>query len=279
MATLDLEPLNKWKESITMREKHVALVQTHLVATNSIGEQFLDALKDQDWLGKLLQQFVKEEVLGVKGKLREEFKERESEGQKYFPHYLPKEDRSRSLPAGIRHPRGYSGKGKNRGRLSNSERSVPMDRGFQALWNTINRQTYSMEGNDRVVNVGDGQAMSALPLNAYMGTSGKGRVNNSPYNKLWMAVEYGTGVASNVGGSQYVNHEGPTKLDSPAGAWFFENKQQDNNGGLFTGQKGFHFLYDERTRKPKTLYEKYFRERFPAYIRAALGSGDAVKLR
>jgi len=140
------------------------------------------------------------------------------------------------------------------------------------------------------VEVGPGEKVLGHKLNTYMPFyDASEKATKLDLNSLFAAVEYGTGVAANVGGPQWVNREGPTKrwrerfdaaIRPEVGAWALGRIERTQvapgrwrsrrKGVLFRGQKGFHFLYDERTRKPRALYEERFKKEFPSYLQKAL---------
>ena len=107
-----------------------------------------------------------------------------------------------------------------------------------------------------------------------------GTGNRSLLNTWFYNVEFGTGRQENVGGMQWVRRQGISKDESGDGSWWVNRGQSTQKGMKLTGQKGFHFLFEERTRKPRKFYEELIERRFPEfldqYIRTHALSGDGV---
>ena len=144
-----------------------------------------------------------------------------------------------------------------------------MRRGWDKLWGDIGTvMAPKRSGDDISVGMGPYQAVMAHRLSHYMPV--QGAKNAREPNTLFKAVEFGTGVAENVGGAQWVRKDGPTK-ESDGSWWLGPTKQQ---GAHFFGQKGFHFLYEERTRKPKEFYYKFIYEKFPEFVDDYLKNHD-----
>lgn len=91
------------------------------------------------------------------------------------------------------------------------------------------------------VRIGPMDQLMSLKLKDYMGN--KAPLKKATYNSLFLAVEFGTGVAKNVGDSAFVKKTGPTKDKAIPGAWWHPKV---GSGSLYGGQRGFHFLYDVR---------------------------------
>lgn len=159
---------------------------------------------------------------------------------------------------------------------------VNMEQGFDTLWNVFsNEPEVSRQGSRIEVGVGRRSQVEALRLNAYMGTSGS-MFTHSRLNSLFKAVEFGTGIAQNVGAA-WVNLEGDTKDKDVPGAWWFGSRSnrtydEDNRGVLMLGQKAMHFLYDERREKPRQEYLDFFHRHFPRFVAKKL-SGTGVRVR
>lgn len=147
---------------------------------------------------------------------------------------------------------------------------VYLDDGFVALWNTIkNSTTYHVEGTQAVANIGAGDAIMGLKLSDYSKLSG-GEMTDTRLDSLFLAVEYGTGIAENVGSESWVRKGGPgVPHKDELGRWWVNVSKEVGVGAMFTGQKGFHFLHDARTRTPLPLYEDTFRRDLPDFMRRA----------
>jgi hypothetical protein len=123
------------------------------------------------------------------------------------------------------------------------------------------------DGNGNYIGgVGDLNALMRLPLKSRGSTQ-------SPVNSLFLATEFGTGIQKNVG--PFVR--GPNKTDARTkekdGSWWFGEKRGE--GMHMFGQKGFHFLYSQNSRKPHTGYIKFFRQEFPRFFIARVAKALA----
>ena len=84
----------------------------------------------------------------------------------------------------------------------------------------------------------------------------------SGFNTFFYAAEFGTGVAENVGGAQFIRDENSSryKLEHPPGAWRWG---PDNKSGIpWTGQKALHFLYEPRMEGGKRAVQGYIQDGF-----------------
>lgn len=286
MAKLDISGLDDWKSSISRNSRNTPAMGmgAKLVATSALGNVFIDAILDkngqqEDWFGVVLRKFVTEQITGRTGAFFKQFYSKVSTGSEYWPMYIPKE-------GGAPEAKGVfqvnTDDDERRASIEDSMKAAHMRKqktlrsGFDAIWSILRRDpVIRVEGNSVVAGIGDRQALNRLQLSSYTGGGG-----GSKYNNLFLATEYGTGIASNVGGPEWVRRSGPTKATAPfeEGSWWFTNKDaEDEDGSLFLGQKGVHFLYDARSRKPLALYQKLFRDELPKYIRRELNGGSAVK--
>lgn len=285
MASIDISNLNDWASSIKRNARSAPEygMGAKLVAQSALGNVFIEAIMDkngqqEDWFSAVLRKFVKEQITGRQGAFFKEFYSKVSQGTDYWPKYIPKEGGMATkgaftvdadddvLREGVETSK----------HLSHTTKKQTLRSGFEAIWSILRQDpVIRLEGNSVVAGIGDRQALNRLQLSTYLGGGG-----GSKYNNLFLATEYGTGVADNVGSAQWVRRTGPTKATAPyeEGSWWFSNKDaEDEEGALFLGQKGVHFLYDARRRKPLALYQKLFREKLPEYIRNELNGGDAVK--
>lgn len=205
--------------------------------------------------------------------LRYEYDQRRKKGKTYWPQFL-------SQRPGSLGERGYVGdrvgRGGDRGGRAKHryvrEATATMDRGFSRLWDTIAQEPLtSSTSTSATVGIGRMSEIKQLRLNEYMGTTGSLKTTSN-LNSLFYAIEFGTGIAENVG-AEWVRHEGPTKDSKIPGAWWFKsphNEEAGSDGALFLGQKGFHFLYDERRQRPKQMYADYFHRHFPKFVQQKL---------
>ena len=120
--------------------------------------------------------------------------------------------------------------------------------------------------------------------------------SKSPLTNWFLTVEFGTGIAENVGGQQYVRLEGDTKDLSGDGSWWTggqgfmdkinQKKEQEGasagepasqretragTGLHFFGQKGFNIFFDPGdrwtlVRKHNPMWDKIFYEELPKYL-------------
>lgn len=125
-----------------------------------------------------------------------------------------------------------------------------MRKGFSRLWGEFTHAMTFATENGVGVGLGSRAEIESIPLYKYM-PYGYYRPPLSQANSLFHAIEFGTGISENVGGDQYVVSEGPTK-EYPPGAWRYG--PATGGGPLHLGQKGFHFLYDARNRRPRQEY-------------------------
>lgn len=89
----------------------------------------------------------------------------------------------------------------------------------------------------------------------------------SEFNNWFLATEFGTGIAANVGGVQNVNFKGDTKDPSGDGSWWLGSV---GTGAHVYGQKGFGLFYDLTTRKPRSFWIHAFRTDFPPFLHKRL---------
>jgi hypothetical protein len=279
MAKVDTSGLAKWERSIQNSVgKHDIEAKATIDVPKADSKKVVKLLADEEWLKKVLLKFVQRELLGTEGLLYEEYN-KHTKGFQNWPQYLQR------AQEGGKRTRRFAGKFEVADSQYHDEtdqnittrkfipKTESMDRGFAALWDVLKQPVFQMRGSQAIVGIGARDPVMGLRLSEYMGTQGSPFQTVSPYNSLFMAIEYGTGVAKNVGSDGFVRRAGPTKLRNSkfAGAWFFQDPEHPRGtGALFLGQRGFHFLYDARSRKPRSLYEKRVKERFPQYLQNAI---------
>lgn len=220
---------------------------------------------------KALGAFIREEMLGVGGLLYNQYHDRNME--EYYPvasNLNTVELREATFP-----DEESEGKMRRSDRKSYSRTLPGMQAGIEALWEAIATPTApSINGEAVTMGLGPGPQIMSLKLPDYMRMQGS-KTTQSEYTSLFFAVEYGTGIAQNVGGGQFVRTEGETKESD--GSWWLGPER--HTGLHFEGQRGFHFLYDEHTRVPREIYAERVKEKLAEYIRASLEEqGASVKI-
>jgi hypothetical protein len=209
---------------------------------------------------------------GEEGSLYEEFHERAQQFDKYKP--IIKSSALADSRRGNRETAQGSGDEAQTAALGRTEAewgqmskvAGGMRTGFSDLWGAISRSSVGKQGKQFRAKIGPGPLLESLRLSRYMNIPG-GVTAHTRLNSLFYAVEYGTGIAANVG-SSHVRLDGPTKDESGDGSWWLG---PDVGRGLHIyGQKGFHFLYDEQSRAPRDLYEKAIKAWFPDILRQVI---------
>lgn len=156
-----------------------------------------------------------------------------------------------------------------------------MMQGFQVLRSALSKRRVA--GGKGVVHGGIGPRAQVmrLKLSPYMPVGAAGGAG-SKLNSLFYGVEFGTGIAANVGGAQNVRYSTsiPYKVHGPGslpgqpeqntnprtrGAWWFGGSGSQDGYKVY-GQKGFHFLYDARSRTPVKAHEDFIRRTLPAFF-------------
>jgi hypothetical protein len=176
----------------------------------------------------------------------------------------------------------------SRKQLSTSENDVStvthtadtMKSGFQKIIEVLKTVTSNVtSGSENTIitaGLGNRNELFGLKLSQYMPVKTKSK---SDFNSLFKAVEYGTGIADNVGGENWVRYSStmPSKDHSRSateagerGAWFFSAPGAEGTGMRFTGQKGAHVFYDETTRDPNPLIYQFIEDNFRNYFVKAL---------
>lgn len=130
--------------------------------------------------------------------------------------------------------------------------------GFQKLFNNLTNVVVT-EGGNRV-GIGPRKLLESQKLLHY--NMLRGATKPTRFGEFFYAAEFGTGIAENVGGEQWVNRQGPSKEDD--GKWWFTDKR--GRGGRFQGQRGLHFLFDARSRTPRPYYYDKMAELLPAAL-------------
>lgn len=137
---------------------------------------------------------------------------------------------------------------------------------WEAGFSNMKQNLTRVAVNDKEVGIGPGQAVLGQRLNSYNVVQGKSK--DSKYGSFFYAAEFGTGVAENVGGANWMNLEGDHKIKDgrEAGMWWFGNVPGTDVGAKFKGQKGLHFLFDARNRTPIPLYNDQMKEMLPTAL-------------
>lgn len=241
----------------------------------ALSRKAIAALKETNWLQDLLESFVKDKLVGTEGEIRKSFNS--NTNRKHHPMFVSVEGEAEPVGESAFQRRAERAREleaaglKQRRRGTFREDWINMDQGFSEVWRTFSRVTPLENSRGAGVGIGPWKQLEALPLNKYMQLSGQHRTKkklpDDTLNSLFLAVEFGTGIAENVG-SNWVRTEGKSKDPSDDGSWWLNGA--DGNSVRFLGQKGFHFLYDERSRKPRHEYDAIIRTQLPLYISEAL---------
>jgi hypothetical protein len=136
--------------------------------------------------------------------------------------------------------------------------SHPMMAGFTALKEKITDMSNVSTGGSVGVDIGAWPELMNMKLSQYMQ---KPHDRQSHLNSFLFAVEFGTGIAENVGGPKWVRTAGNTK--EPSGVWWYGAKA--GMGQPWEGQKGLHFLFDENKRERQLAYYSAFKDNAKAY--------------
>lgn len=262
--TTRLDGLEKWERSIkevTGKRRLTAFVELNTESNPKV-IQALREMEQPEFFQRVLKRFVKRSFLGTGGILYKAYYSRAREGAAYWPHYLTPSS-SKPHVFGLARKSGYENTHPTKTRYYS--RVENMSSGFDALWKAISgNPQFRVEGSMAIADIGAWDVVGRLPLNAFMGMQGSMK-SRSKYNSLFYAIEFGTGIEENVG-SGYVRLDGETKVPEPPGAWWFGSPSNRSQGALFIGQKGFHFLYNERTRRPDEFYASELKRVMPTTI-------------
>lgn len=145
------------------------------------------------------------------------------------------------------------------------------DSGFGMLFAAMTQLGPARRGGNSVrIDMGPRSEILKQKLGQYSVSSGA--PSASAFDSFFFAAEFGTGIAENVGGSQWVREvkknnaqNGPLRTESigvdalkgPPGSWWFGSEK--SGGGRFSGQRGLHFLFDAVTRNPLPIYGQWVR--------------------
>ena len=263
--------VDAWLESImrtTLRLSAPNILQLYITDENSdTRKTFLEQKEalSPEFLEKVLEDFTARFLLGEgRGMLRTEYAKHQGRNE-----YLP--EISKILSSGS-----VQAKAPFAHRMS-PEQKPPrtketlgdMNRGFADLWGKIRMAQSSKTSTGARIGVGPRTQVMSLKMSPYMRVGGSD-FTTSPRNTLFYGVEFGTGIEENVGPG-WVRRDGEFKETdtsvAPPGAWWLRNRHGTGGGMLFLGQKGFHFLYDERTRRPREEYIHHIRKELPTFLK------------
>ena len=266
MASPFRAPLAQWERSIRQAtdDQMIGIAVEVETDGDERGKALLERLGDREFMGHVLSQFITRRLTGAEGVLAKEY--RKNIDDAHMPkslNFLSFEGSAGSLSRYVDRPAH-----RPRRRSMYTDRSL---RGrIEGLYRAFAEQSQPMTTGS-VTSIGIGQRGLILGNQFKMNQSKAYALND-----LFYAVEFGTGIAENVGGAGFVRTEGPTKEHDPAvappGAWWV-SPSEDAQGTLMQGQKGFHWLYDERTRKPREYYLREFQRSFPRFLAKALDDG------
>lgn len=136
-------------------------------------------------------------------------------------------------------------------------------------------------GTSLLLQMGPGSDILKQKLGNYSVASGELSAQSN-FDSFFYAAEFGTGIAQNVGGPQWVREakknnaqDGPFK--GPPGSWWFGNTA--TGGGLFSGQRGLHFLFDPATRQPLPIYRDWISKNIATKFAAFMSARSGGKFR
>lgn len=278
MTKINVRRSDLWSRSIRSALNQKALpVSVRIEQSDTVtAAELAKFASDADFVSKTLALFRQRYLLGLTTQAEYSFKRqfnlRANDIKKYAPKIL--NTRKVRLVQGVSDA--MLDKAGQTGTLGGpAETDYGMSVGFRALWEVFSKPI-PIERTSRRYKMGIGRRseLNALKLSDYMGTKGTNH-KRQPYNSLFKAVEFGTGIAENVGGAKYVRKgggkgadSGRTKDPSGDGSWWLGPAAGE--GAHHAGQRGFHFLYDEQTRKPRQGYIDLVRREFPKFFASAV---------
>lgn len=154
------------------------------------------------------------------------------------------------------------------GKEAKSDTRKHMLKGFDDLFQKIILRNIEMDNDKAFVGMGPMPQILQLQLSKYMPI--KKAQANSELNSLFYGVEFGTGLAENVGGNKWVRKDGRSKHESGDGSWYFAGLRQ-------AGQKGFHFLHNAQTREPRQKWLYWIHKNFPKFLDDYFGGTIKLK--
>lgn len=161
------------------------------------------------------------------------------------------------------------------GEAEGASLSATWETGFGQLFAAMTKMAPARIGGNSIrVDMGPGSGILAQKLGPYSVSQGAATQGDG-FDSFFYAAEFGTGIAANVGGAQWIREikhnnaqNGPFK--GPPGSWWFGDKE--HGGGMWSGQKGIHFLFDQNTRQPLPIYRdwisKNLRPKFAQFMAA-----------
>lgn len=275
--------LNAWKKSIQEAERIQHPVTGHLVVKHQSGaERLQQILKDEEFWRIAMNAFFKEVILP---RIQDEFRMK-SQSRDFWPRILkgskgfdintPGTGRSRDqLDDALQQDSSFVGKdGESKNVLDAAAAGdgvvvVPkvaetrIRAGFDALMKEIMATELTLDSNTVMLGMGPMKQVLALKMNSYMPIPGSNRTHKE-LNTWFYGVEYGTGIAENVGGGKWVRTQGPTKDRDPLGSWWVGPKA--GTGAHFIGQKGMNIFYNRSDRLPKSVWVHLIAEEWPKFI-------------
>lgn len=159
--------------------------------------------------------------------------------------------------------------------VSNTESfAAAWETGFGELFAAMTTLGPARRGGSAIrIDMGPASQIMQQTLARYSVSSGM--ASPSEFNSFFYAAEFGTGIAANVGGPQWVreikkNNAQKGPVAGPPGSWWFGD--QTHGGGMWSGQRGLHFLFDKATREPLPIYRdwiaKNIRPKFAQFMAA-----------
>lgn len=184
--------------------------------------------------------------------------------EEIFPHIERQLQGKRNAEYGIQYARSAQKQGDRRYKNTGVWWNSDLSKGIKTLGEYMKKAKPTASAAEALVTVGEG--IYGLKSNQFNNFGGR-----SEYESWFLAVEWGTGIAANVG-EPWVRAEGRTKDKSGDGSWWFGKQSGSGNfsGTRVLGQKGFHMFWDENTRKPNEFWIKKINERLPVFLRRRL---------
>lgn len=241
------EVLGTFSQSMSRNAPEFNFTLTVNAADLNRAQKTLDAILDPRNLKGIVDQFLAKDLLPA---LEKRFHSGQADLEQHLPMYYSR-SKKRVMPItgrvirGSQTQLGNDKKGNSRldnlSRKQESQAGTVVDmtdkyrQGLRDLFRAISARSDEVRGSTEVVAMGSMHRILSMDTSTYSLLAPR----PSDFSSWFYTVEFGTGVAENVGGSQWVNHEGESK--NADGSWMYGKAP----GLHIYGQKGFHFLFDE----------------------------------
>jgi len=134
----------------------------------------------------------------------------------------------------------------------------------------VSKPRYGSDGSSIHIHMGDIESLtneqSGLKLNKFMGLK-TGDKKDRKVNNLFMAVEFGTGVADKVGNSSFVRNAPNKETD---GSWFMNPAGKAKGGIQFMGQGAVGMIWDKGNRGKNEELISYIEDNLGPFIQSML---------